>query len=100
MSKKKRRTWKVNPHKLQQLQQLQNPISKWGIVMAELKPGTASIGVRFNDDLLVHFFIFHKSPQEAVKIVASIAKGEITLQDIAGYNWTPIELSEKQESND
>jgi hypothetical protein len=95
MSKRKRSTWKVNPHKLQQLQQLQNPIQKWGIVMAELKPGTASVGIRFNDELVTHFFLLHKTPEEATKVVASIAKGEITLQDIAAYDWYAITMKEK-----
>lgn len=69
-------------------------IREWQVVMAELKAGTASVGVRFNHEPTVHFFSLHQTPQDAVKIVARIARGEITLKDIAGMDWQAVEMPE------
>lgn len=68
------------------------PFRKWAVVMAELKPGTVSVGIRFDEDPTAHFFMLHKTPAEATKVVADIAKGTITLKDIAGYDWQAVEL--------
>jgi hypothetical protein len=72
------------------------PIKEWQVVMAELKKGKASVGIRFNREDMVHFFEMHKSPQEAARIVADIALGKITLQDIARYDWRAVNLPYKE----
>lgn len=79
----------------------QQPIREWQIVMAELKQGVASVGIRFNREDTVHFFALNKTPQEAAQIVADVAKGKITLRDIAGYDWRAVELpySDMEEVN-
>jgi hypothetical protein len=74
----------------------EQPIKEWQVVMAELKEGTASVGVRFNREDTVHFFLLHKPLKEAVQMVASIARREMTLQDIALYDWRAVTLPYKE----
>jgi len=74
----------------------ESPIKEWQVVMAELKEGKASVGVRFNREDTVHFFEMHKTPEEAARIVADIALGKVTLQDIARYDWRAYNLPYKE----
>jgi hypothetical protein len=74
----------------------ESPIKEWQVVMAELREGKASVGVRFNREDIVHFFLMHKTPQEAARMVADIARGKVTLKDIANYDWKAVTLPYKE----
>jgi hypothetical protein len=74
----------------------QPAFSSWQIVLAELKEGKVSVGVRFDKADTVHFFLMHKTPKEATQVAINIARGEITLQDIARYDWRAVTLPYKE----
>ena len=74
-------------------------IKEWQVVMAELVTGTASVGVRFNQEDTVHFFLLHATPGEAASVVADIARGNITLRDIATYDWRAVTLPYKEQAS-
>jgi len=69
----------------------------WSIVLAELREGTASVGIRFDTQDTVHFFELHKQPAAAAQIVADIANGKITLRDIANYDWKAVTIPYREE---
>lgn len=91
---KRRRTWKAKVRsKPVSVPISQEPaIQSWQVVLAELKVGTASVGIRFNQEDTVQFFLMHKTPTEAARVVADIAKGTMTLKDIAGYDWQAVNM--------
>lgn len=62
------------------------------IVMAELKSGTASVGLRFNKQETVQFAWLHLPLAEAAKIAAGIARKEITSEQIAARDWHAVRV--------
>jgi len=70
--------------------------ASWHIVMAELTPGTASVGIRLGKQEMVQFFVLDTTPEQAARLVADIARGYVTLKDIAAYSWRAVLLPYKE----
>jgi hypothetical protein len=68
-------------------------IHEWNIVAAELSEGTMSVGVRFNREETVHFFMMHLDPDTAAEIIAELAQAKtLPLSALMSYEWTDMQL--------